>query len=79
MEEPALNYLKGLSVVEKEKTIAAMERSVIKELNASGQEDTEQMLHYRFCTKRQYTGSLGKLNNCQIFGVYYMDTNVLDR
>lgn len=108
MAHTALNYLKGLFIVEKEKTMAEMERSlddickqslghfisnspwedaplvaevqrcVIKELNPSGQEDAGLIVDESAFAKkgkasagvkRQYAGSLGKVDNCQI-GVF---------
>ena len=108
MAQTAFNYLKGLFIVEKEKTMTAMERtiddvckqslghfishspwedaplvaevqrSVIKELNPSGQEDIGLIIDESAFAKkgkasvgvkRQYAGSLGKVDNCQV-GVF---------
>jgi len=108
MAHTALNYLKGLFIVEKGKTMAEMERnlddvckqslghfisnspwedvplvaevqkSVIKALNPSGQEDAGLIIDESAIAKkgkesvgvkRQYAGSLGKVDNCQV-GVF---------
>lgn len=108
MAQTGLNYLKGLFVVEKEKTMAEMERSldavckqslghfisnspwedapliaevqrsIVKELNPSGQEDAGLIIDESAIAKkgkasvgvkRQYAGSLGKVDNCQV-GVF---------
>lgn len=108
MAQTSLNYLKGFFIVEKEKTMAEMERSldavckqspghfisnspwedaplvaevqrsVIKELNPSGQEDAGLIIDESAIAKkgkasvgvkRQYAGSLGKVDNCQV-GVF---------
>jgi len=108
MAQTALDYLKGLFIVEKEKTMAEMERSlddvckqslghfisnspwddaplvaevqrsIIKELNPSGQENAGLIIDESAFAKkgkasvgvkRQYAGSLGKVDNCQV-GVF---------
>ena len=108
MAHVALNYLKGLFIAEKEKTMAEMERSlndvckqslghfisnspwedaplvvevqksVIKKLNPHGVEDAGLIIDESAFAKkgkasvgvkRQYAGSLGKIENCQV-GVF---------